>query len=169
MWHVRHRRDGHVTFWPVTRCGEKCGFTLSVLYHIFYYTKSEHSILTTSVDGKSGKWPPNKRTSNFTLLVVVGVTVLSTIAMVTYPFLLQMMDVGALPAGTHGIQFLPIFTHGWWLPPPLFATFTASTASKVRHALMLRAPLRGAEILLIRLNLGENISARVSTSRVAMN
>jgi uncharacterized integral membrane protein (TIGR00698 family) len=43
--------------------------------------------------------PKSKENEQFTLLVVVGVTVLSTIAMVTYPFLLQMMDVGVLPAG----------------------------------------------------------------------
>ena len=43
--------------------------------------------------------PKSKENEQFTLLVVVGVTVLSTIAMVTYPFLLQMMDVGTLPAG----------------------------------------------------------------------
>jgi len=43
--------------------------------------------------------PKSKENEQFTLLVVVGVTVLSTIAMVTYPFLLQMMDVSALPAG----------------------------------------------------------------------
>ncbi|MBU3631009.1 YeiH family protein [Polynucleobacter sp. AP-Melu-500A-A1] len=43
--------------------------------------------------------PKTKENEQFTLLVVVGVTVLSTIAMVTYPFLLQMMDIGALSAG----------------------------------------------------------------------
>jgi uncharacterized integral membrane protein (TIGR00698 family) len=43
--------------------------------------------------------PKTKENQQFTLLVVVGVTVLSTIAMVTYPFLLQMMDIGALSAG----------------------------------------------------------------------
>jgi uncharacterized integral membrane protein (TIGR00698 family) len=43
--------------------------------------------------------PKSKENEQFTLLVVVGVTVLSTIVMVTYPFLLQMMDVSALPAG----------------------------------------------------------------------
>ena len=43
--------------------------------------------------------PKTKDNEQFTLLVVVGVTVLSTIAMVTYPFMLQMMDIGALSAG----------------------------------------------------------------------
>ena len=43
--------------------------------------------------------PKSKENEQFTLLVVVGVTVLSTIAMVTYPFALRMLDVGALSAG----------------------------------------------------------------------
>ena len=43
--------------------------------------------------------PKTKANEQFTLLVVVGVTVLSTFAMVTYPFALRMMDVGALSAG----------------------------------------------------------------------
>ena len=43
--------------------------------------------------------PKSKENEQFTLLVVVGVTVLSTIAMVVYPFALQMLDIGALPAG----------------------------------------------------------------------
>ena len=43
--------------------------------------------------------PKTKANEQFTLLVVVGVTVLSTIAMVTYPFALRMMDVDALSAG----------------------------------------------------------------------
>lgn len=43
--------------------------------------------------------PKTKENDQFTLLVVVGVTVLSTIAMVTYPFALRMLDVGALSAG----------------------------------------------------------------------
>ncbi|QWE13001.1 YeiH family protein [Polynucleobacter sp. AP-Titi-500A-B4] len=43
--------------------------------------------------------PKSKENEQFTLLVVVGVTVLSTIAMVTYPFALQMLDIGALSAG----------------------------------------------------------------------
>ena len=43
--------------------------------------------------------PKTKENERFTLLVVVGVTVLSTIAMVVYPFALQLLDVAALPAG----------------------------------------------------------------------
>ena len=43
--------------------------------------------------------PKSKENEQFTLLVVVGVTVLSTIAMVIYPFALQMLKVGALSAG----------------------------------------------------------------------
>ena len=43
--------------------------------------------------------PKSKENEQFTLLVVVGVTVLSTIAMVTYPFVLQILDIGALSAG----------------------------------------------------------------------
>jgi uncharacterized integral membrane protein (TIGR00698 family) len=43
--------------------------------------------------------PKTKENEQFTLLVVVGVTVLSTIAMVTYPFALQMLEIGALSAG----------------------------------------------------------------------
>ena len=43
--------------------------------------------------------PKTKENEQFTLLVVVGVTVLSTIAMVTYPFALQMLGIGALSAG----------------------------------------------------------------------
>jgi len=43
--------------------------------------------------------PKSKENEQFTLLVVVGVTVLSTIAMVTYPFILQMLDISALSAG----------------------------------------------------------------------
>jgi uncharacterized integral membrane protein (TIGR00698 family) len=43
--------------------------------------------------------PKTKENERFTLLVVVGVTVLSTIAMVVYPFTLQLLDITALPAG----------------------------------------------------------------------
>jgi uncharacterized integral membrane protein (TIGR00698 family) len=43
--------------------------------------------------------PKSKENEQFTLLVVVGVTVLSTVAMVTYPFVLQMLDIDALSAG----------------------------------------------------------------------
>jgi uncharacterized integral membrane protein (TIGR00698 family) len=43
--------------------------------------------------------PKTKANEQFTLLVVVGVTVLSTIAMVVYPFILQMLDVGSMDAG----------------------------------------------------------------------
>ena len=43
--------------------------------------------------------PKSKENEQFTLLVVVGVTVLSTIAMVTYPFALRMLGVDALSAG----------------------------------------------------------------------
>lgn len=43
--------------------------------------------------------PKTKENERFTLLVVVGVTVLSTIAMVVYPFALQLLDIGDLPAG----------------------------------------------------------------------
>jgi uncharacterized integral membrane protein (TIGR00698 family) len=43
--------------------------------------------------------PKTKENERFTLLVVVGVTVLSTIAMVVYPFALQLLDIAALPAG----------------------------------------------------------------------
>ena len=43
--------------------------------------------------------PKSKENEQFTLLVVVGVTVLSTIAMVTYPFGLRMLDVDNLSAG----------------------------------------------------------------------
>jgi uncharacterized integral membrane protein (TIGR00698 family) len=43
--------------------------------------------------------PKTKESERFTLLVVVGVTVLSTMAMVVYPFTLQLLDITALPAG----------------------------------------------------------------------
>ena len=43
--------------------------------------------------------PKSKENEQFTLLVVVGVTVLSTIAMVTYPFGLQILHISSLPAG----------------------------------------------------------------------
>lgn len=43
--------------------------------------------------------PKTKENERFTLLVVVGVTVLSTIAMVVYPFALQLLEISALPAG----------------------------------------------------------------------
>ena len=43
--------------------------------------------------------PKTKANEQFTLLVVVGVTVLSTIAMVVYPFILQMLDIGSMDAG----------------------------------------------------------------------
>jgi uncharacterized integral membrane protein (TIGR00698 family) len=43
--------------------------------------------------------PKTKENERFTLLVVVGVTVLSTIAMVVYPFALQLLNITALPAG----------------------------------------------------------------------
>jgi len=43
--------------------------------------------------------PKTKESERFTLLVVVGVTVLSTIAMVVYPFALQLLNITALPAG----------------------------------------------------------------------
>ena len=43
--------------------------------------------------------PKTKENERFTLLVVVGVTVLSTMAMVIYPFVLQMLAVSPLHAG----------------------------------------------------------------------
>jgi uncharacterized integral membrane protein (TIGR00698 family) len=43
--------------------------------------------------------PKSKENEQFTLLVVVGVTVLSTLAMVIYPFALQMLTIGDLSAG----------------------------------------------------------------------
>jgi uncharacterized integral membrane protein (TIGR00698 family) len=43
--------------------------------------------------------PKSKANEQFTLLVVVGVTVLSTVAMVVYPFVLQIINVSPLPAG----------------------------------------------------------------------
>lgn len=43
--------------------------------------------------------PKTKENERFTLLVVVGVTVLSTIAMVVYPFALKMLHIPSLPAG----------------------------------------------------------------------
>lgn len=43
--------------------------------------------------------PKTKENERFTLLVVVGVTVLSTIAMVIYPFALQLLNIAAFPAG----------------------------------------------------------------------
>ena len=43
--------------------------------------------------------PKSKENEQFTLLVVVGVTVLSTIAMVTYPFALQLLNIDDLAAG----------------------------------------------------------------------
>lgn len=43
--------------------------------------------------------PKTKANEQFTLLVVVGVTVLSTVAMVVYPFVLQMLDIGSMDAG----------------------------------------------------------------------
>jgi uncharacterized integral membrane protein (TIGR00698 family) len=44
--------------------------------------------------------PANRHTERFTLLVVVGVTVLSTVTMVVYPFVLQWL---ALSAGQKGV------------------------------------------------------------------
>ncbi|QWE17694.1 putative sulfate exporter family transporter [Polynucleobacter sp. AP-Nino-20-G2] len=43
--------------------------------------------------------PKTKENERFTLLVVVGVTVLSTISMVLYPFLLQLLNITDFPAG----------------------------------------------------------------------
>ncbi|WP_254598279.1 YeiH family protein [Polynucleobacter arcticus] len=43
--------------------------------------------------------PKTKDNERFTLLVVVGVTILSSLAMVIYPFLLQAMDISPLFAG----------------------------------------------------------------------
>jgi uncharacterized integral membrane protein (TIGR00698 family) len=43
--------------------------------------------------------PKTKANEQFTLLVVVGVTVLSTIAMVVYPFILKMLEIGSMGAG----------------------------------------------------------------------
>lgn len=43
--------------------------------------------------------PKTKENERFTLLVVVGVTVLSTFAMVVYPFVLQLLNVTPLLAG----------------------------------------------------------------------
>jgi uncharacterized integral membrane protein (TIGR00698 family) len=43
--------------------------------------------------------PKTRENERFTLLVVVGVTVLSTIAMVAYPFALQLLNISSLPAG----------------------------------------------------------------------
>lgn len=43
--------------------------------------------------------PQNKETERFTLLVVVGVTVLSTVAMVIYPFVLQWLDLSLAQKG----------------------------------------------------------------------
>lgn len=43
--------------------------------------------------------PKTKENDRFTLLVVVGVTVLSTLAMVIYPFALQILNVSPLLAG----------------------------------------------------------------------
>ncbi|MBU3587036.1 putative sulfate exporter family transporter [Polynucleobacter sp. 31A-FELB] len=43
--------------------------------------------------------PKTKENERFTLLVVVGVTVLSTAAMVVYPFTLQLLGIADLPAG----------------------------------------------------------------------
>jgi uncharacterized integral membrane protein (TIGR00698 family) len=43
--------------------------------------------------------PKTKANEQFTLLVVVGVTVLSTIAMVVYPFILQILGIGSMDAG----------------------------------------------------------------------
>jgi uncharacterized integral membrane protein (TIGR00698 family) len=43
--------------------------------------------------------PRTKENDRFTLLIVAGVTVLSPLAMVIYPFLLQAMEIGPLFAG----------------------------------------------------------------------
>lgn len=43
--------------------------------------------------------PQTKENERFTLLVVVGVTVLSTIAMVIYPFALDLMKLNAQVSG----------------------------------------------------------------------
>lgn len=43
--------------------------------------------------------PKSKANEQFTLLVVVGVTVLSTIAMVVYPFILKMLEIASMDAG----------------------------------------------------------------------
>jgi uncharacterized integral membrane protein (TIGR00698 family) len=43
--------------------------------------------------------PKSKANEQFTLLVVVGVTVLSTVAMVVYPFILKMLEIASMDAG----------------------------------------------------------------------
>jgi uncharacterized membrane protein YadS len=43
--------------------------------------------------------PKTKAKGQFTLLVVVGVTVLSTIAMLIYPLILQALEIGSMDTG----------------------------------------------------------------------
>jgi uncharacterized integral membrane protein (TIGR00698 family) len=43
--------------------------------------------------------PQSKANERFTLLAVISVTVLSTVAMVLYPMLIQVLDLAAVPAG----------------------------------------------------------------------
>ena len=45
--------------------------------------------------------PKTKAKGQFTLLVVVGVTVLSTIAMLIYPLILQALEIGSMDAGIY--------------------------------------------------------------------
>jgi uncharacterized integral membrane protein (TIGR00698 family) len=74
-WLGRSREEGLLSGGAVAICGASAALAIS-------------SVL-----------PPSKATERFTLLTVVGVTVLSTVAMVLYPFALQFLPLTAVQKG----------------------------------------------------------------------
>ncbi len=74
-WLGRSREEGLLSGGAVAICGASAALAVS-------------SVL-----------PPSKATERFTLLTVVGVTVLSTVAMVLYPFALQFLPLTAVQKG----------------------------------------------------------------------
>jgi len=74
-WLGRSREEGLISGGAVAICGASAALALS-------------SVL-----------PQNKETERFTLLTVVGVTVLSTVAMVVYPFALGLLQLQSKQAG----------------------------------------------------------------------
>lgn len=74
-WLGRPRSEGLLTGGAVAICGASAALAIS-------------SVL-----------PQTKENERFTLLVVVGVTVLSTVAMVAYPFLVQLLGLAPQTAG----------------------------------------------------------------------
>jgi uncharacterized integral membrane protein (TIGR00698 family) len=74
-WLGRTREEGLLSGGAVAICGASAALAIS-------------SVL-----------PPSKATERFTLLTVVGVTVLSTVAMVLYPFALQFLPLSAAQKG----------------------------------------------------------------------